>query len=110
MVSVPMVWLPPLKPGPLRDSGASEALMLNLVTLLPMGMLFIPMDTLLQLTGSASSTLQDTPSSMWPVGSVVLLLTLMLTTDMGMDIPMLTVPMVMDTDMDVDTTGVKSKV
>merc|ERR550519_2022280 len=95
MVSVPM---------------ASVVLMLNLVILLPMGMVSVPMDMLLQLTESASSTHQDTPSSMLPVASVVLMLTLMLITPMvGMDIPMLTVPMDtedMDTDMDVDTTGV----
>merc|ERR1719411_1714880 len=72
--------------GLLRDL-ASVALMLSPDTLDTMDM---PL-TLMELMASASFTLQDIPSSMLFVASVVLMLTLMLT--MGMD---------------VDTTGVKS--
>merc|ERR1719347_1588962 len=108
MVSVPSfpvlldipVLLPLLLLGLLRDL-ESVALMLSQDTLDTMDM---PL-TLMELMASASIPLQDVPSSMSLVASVVLMLTLMLTIVMAMDIPMLTM---VTMGMDVDTTGVKS--
>merc|ERR1719516_639157 len=106
MVSVPLfpvsldipVLLPLLLLGLLRDL-ESVALMLSQDTLDTTDM---PL-TLMELMASASFTLQDIPSSMSFVASVVLML--MLTIVMAMDIPMLTM---VTMGMDVDTTGVKS--